>query len=173
MDPIVKLNSSEKDLLQDPTAYRRLVRKLMYLTISRPDITFVVHKLSQFMTKPNKTHMDASNHLLGNIKGSLGQGIFLSKTHDLSKKPLQMQIGDHVLTSVAQLLDFVSSLVNLQYHGSQRNIKQFLNHRLKQSIELWPQFPVRLYGLKVSSKNFKLKQIHQPLFMVIIRLSFT
>ena len=86
MDPTVKLKSSEKDHLQNPIAYRRLFGKLLYLTISRSGITFVVHKLSQFMAKPNKTHMDAANHLLRYIKGSLGQEIFLSKSPYLSVK---------------------------------------------------------------------------------------
>ena len=86
MDPTTKLKASDRDLLQDPIAYRSLIGKLLYLTISRPDITFVVHKLSQFMEKPNKTHTNAANHLLRYIKGSPGQGIFLSKTNVLSLK---------------------------------------------------------------------------------------
>jgi len=84
MDPTVKLKGSGKEPLKDPTAYRRLVGKLLYLTISRPDITFAVHNLSQFMAHPDKTHMDAANHLLRYIKGSPGQGIFMAKTDDLS-----------------------------------------------------------------------------------------
>lgn len=34
MDPTVKLKNSEKNLLEDPIAYIRLVGKLLYLTIS-------------------------------------------------------------------------------------------------------------------------------------------
>lgn len=85
MDSTVKLKSSEKDLIQDPTTYCRLVGKLLYLTISKPDIKFTVQP-NQFMTQPDMTHMDATNHLLRYINGSLGQQIFLFKTDDLSLK---------------------------------------------------------------------------------------
>ncbi|CAA7041487.1 unnamed protein product [Microthlaspi erraticum] len=48
MDPTVKLTKASGTALLDPTPYRTLVGRLLYLTITRPDITFAVHCLSQF-----------------------------------------------------------------------------------------------------------------------------
>ena len=49
MDPNVKLYEDQGELLSNPERYCRLVGKLNYLTITRPDISFVVSVLSQFM----------------------------------------------------------------------------------------------------------------------------
>ncbi|XP_048491863.1 uncharacterized mitochondrial protein AtMg00810-like [Beta vulgaris subsp. vulgaris] len=52
MDPQVKLLADSGEYLPDPTPYQHLIGKLIYLTITRLDIAFTVHTLSQFMNKP-------------------------------------------------------------------------------------------------------------------------
>ena len=42
--------------LSDPSLYRTIVSSLVYLTITRPDITHVVHIVSQFVTVPTTVH---------------------------------------------------------------------------------------------------------------------
>ncbi|XP_020234224.1 uncharacterized protein LOC109814256 [Cajanus cajan] len=75
MDPNNNLNAEIGDLLPDPSLYRRLIGRLLYLTISRPDITYVVHKLSQFMQSPTNIPLKVVHHLLQYLKGTPGQGI--------------------------------------------------------------------------------------------------
>ena len=46
MDPNVKLVTGQGELLRDPGRYQRLVGKLNYLTITQPDIFFLVSVVS-------------------------------------------------------------------------------------------------------------------------------
>ncbi|XP_019233902.1 PREDICTED: uncharacterized protein LOC109214441 [Nicotiana attenuata] len=48
------------EALDDITAYQRLIGRLLYLTITRPDISYIVHTLSQFMQAPKRSHRDAT-----------------------------------------------------------------------------------------------------------------
>lgn len=45
------------DILLNVTEFRKLISKLIYLTINRPSISYVVQVLSQFMHKPRKSHL--------------------------------------------------------------------------------------------------------------------
>ena len=63
MDPNVKLSHDEGDLLDDPSMYR-MIGKLLYLTITRPDLSFSVNRLSQFLAKPRIPHLQVAYHVL-------------------------------------------------------------------------------------------------------------
>ena len=78
MDPKIQLDASTGDVLPDVSIYRHLIGCLLYLTIFRPDITFAVHKLSQFLSQPRVPHLTATHHLLSYLKSNLGQGLFYS-----------------------------------------------------------------------------------------------
>uniref|UniRef100_A0A3Q7F5P2 Reverse transcriptase Ty1/copia-type domain-containing protein n=1 Tax=Solanum lycopersicum TaxID=4081 RepID=A0A3Q7F5P2_SOLLC len=69
-------NMIEDPLLKDISAYRRLVRKLIYLTIIRPDICFDVQLLSQFMQQRKNSHWDVALRIVRYLKHSHGLGVF-------------------------------------------------------------------------------------------------
>ena len=75
MDPNVKLIPRQGEPLGDPGRYRRLVSKLNYLTITRPDISFPISVVSQFLQSPCDSHWDAVIRILRYIKSTPGQGV--------------------------------------------------------------------------------------------------
>ncbi|XP_019244334.1 PREDICTED: uncharacterized protein LOC109224201 [Nicotiana attenuata] len=66
------------EILTNMSKYQRLIGRLIYLTITRPDIVFVVQTLSQFMQEPKKSHWDAAIRVVKYLKREPGMGIFLS-----------------------------------------------------------------------------------------------
>ena len=50
--PSTRLTSSSGQLLSDPSSYHSMVGGLQYLTFTRPDLSYAVHQLCQFMQFP-------------------------------------------------------------------------------------------------------------------------
>jgi len=72
----VKLSATEGDPMEDATMYRRIVGSLIYMTITRPDWSYVVGVVNQLMQTPRKPHLDAMRCILRYIKHTLQCGIF-------------------------------------------------------------------------------------------------
>ena len=79
-----KLGLATGDLLADPEPYRRLVGRLIYLAVTRPDLAYSVHILSQFMQAPRLEHWEAALRVVRYLKGASGQGILLRADSDLT-----------------------------------------------------------------------------------------
>ncbi|KAL4029945.1 hypothetical protein IC575_008173 [Cucumis melo] len=63
--------------------YRQLVGSLIYLTVTRPDIAYAVHIVSQFMAAPRTIHFTAVLRILRYVKGTLGHGLQFSSQSSL------------------------------------------------------------------------------------------
>nr|CAN66507.1 hypothetical protein VITISV_034008 [Vitis vinifera] len=76
MELNVKLRKEEGDLLVDPSLYRKLVGSLVYLTITRPDISFAVQQVSQFLQTPHHLHLAAVRRIIRYVQGTSTRGLF-------------------------------------------------------------------------------------------------
>ena len=61
--------------LADPTEYRAVVGSLQYLSLTRPDISFPVNKLSHYMHKPTDEHWNAVKRILRYLAGTMTKGL--------------------------------------------------------------------------------------------------
>lgn len=59
MEPNAKMCEHEGKDLKDATMYRQLVGSLLYLTLTRPDISYAVGVMSRYMQNPKKPHLEA------------------------------------------------------------------------------------------------------------------
>ena len=79
MDNSLRLHQDDNELLTDVLSYRRLVECLLYLTTGRPDISFATQQLSQFMSKPTRSHLAAAMRVLKYLKGCPGQDLLFPR----------------------------------------------------------------------------------------------
>ncbi|XP_019448226.1 PREDICTED: uncharacterized protein LOC109351239 [Lupinus angustifolius] len=69
MEYAKKLASSEIGTpLTDPSPYRRLMGKLLYLTHTWPNLSFYVGHLSQFLSKSTNVHFEGAKRILRYLK---------------------------------------------------------------------------------------------------------
>ncbi|XP_020693048.1 uncharacterized protein LOC110107199 [Dendrobium catenatum] len=69
-----KISSPSPDF-HNPSLFRQLVGSLQYLTLTRPDITYAVNKVSQHMHQPSEKHFEDLKRILRYIHGSLHIGL--------------------------------------------------------------------------------------------------
>ncbi|CAL9001600.1 unnamed protein product [Prunus brigantina] len=76
MELNVKYRRDDGELLEDPTTYRKLVGSLIYLSITRADISYAVHTVSKFMQAPTHLHLSAVRRIIRYILGTPSRGLF-------------------------------------------------------------------------------------------------
>ncbi|XP_042952146.1 uncharacterized mitochondrial protein AtMg00810-like [Carya illinoinensis] len=86
MESTLKLSADDPNLYEDASGYRRLIGRLLYLTVTRPDLAYSVQVLSQFIAKPAVSHYQVAMRVLRYLKATPGQGLFFSSSSDFQLK---------------------------------------------------------------------------------------
>ena len=76
LDVNVKIGKGEDGAVVDNVFYQGLIGKLIYLNHTRPDVSYAVSLLSQFMSEPHEIHLRAAYKILSYLKFTARQGLF-------------------------------------------------------------------------------------------------
>lgn len=71
------LSAFEGDLTSNLNLYRNILGALQYLTHTRPDISYIVKKLSQFPQRPTSLQWQVVKRVIWYLKGTIEYGLFL------------------------------------------------------------------------------------------------
>jgi histone deacetylase 1/2 len=75
----ISVTDGEKLGPQDATQYRSIVGALQYLTLTRPDLSFAVNKVCQFLHSPSLVHWGLVKRILRYVKGTIELGLRINK----------------------------------------------------------------------------------------------
>ncbi|XP_060969457.1 uncharacterized mitochondrial protein AtMg00810-like [Cannabis sativa] len=78
------LSKADGEPLANPSEYRSIIGGLQYLTHTRPDLSFAVNKLSQFLQSPTTVHWSAAKRVLRYLKGTAYHGPHIKHSDRLS-----------------------------------------------------------------------------------------
>nr|GEV30927.1 retrovirus-related Pol polyprotein from transposon TNT 1-94 [Tanacetum cinerariifolium] len=116
----------------DPTHYRRMVGTLMYLTASRPDLTYVVCICARYQTKPTKKHIHAVKRIFKYLRGTVNRGLwypndsFIALTAYADADYADCQDTRRSTSGTYQIESKVSKMNNDMYYP--RFTKVIINH---------------------------------------------
>lgn len=82
LSTVEKLSAHEGEKLgvNDSSQYRSIVGALQYLTLTRPDISFSVNKVCQFLQSPSVVHWAAVKRILRYLQGTVKLGLKIEKS---------------------------------------------------------------------------------------------
>jgi histone deacetylase 1/2 len=83
VDPLSRVSSTPLGT-EDSFRHRSIVGGLQYLTLTRPDISFAMNKVCQFLSRPTDVHWEAVKRILRYVKGTLHTGLRFRKSNSTS-----------------------------------------------------------------------------------------
>ncbi|KAK2361288.1 hypothetical protein QL285_086453 [Trifolium repens] len=78
----LKLTKDENGISVDQSLYRSMIGSLLYLTASRPDITYAVGVCARYQADPKASHLTQVKRILKYVSGTSEYGIMYSHCED-------------------------------------------------------------------------------------------
>lgn len=145
MEPNAKLCSYEGKNLKDTTMYHQFLGSLIYLTLTRPDISFAIGVPSRFIQNPKKPHLEATRCILKYVKGTIN-------FRWLYKKGGAVKIVGYYDADCAGDHDIGRSTACYVFHLRSRPISWCSNNNL--------QYHSQLLKLNTEQRQWRLKKAH-------------
>ncbi|GKB94237.1 retrovirus-related pol polyprotein from transposon TNT 1-94 [Tanacetum coccineum] len=79
-----KLDENTQGKAVDPTHYRGMVGTLMYLTASRPDLTFAICMCDRYQAKPTEKNLHAVKRIFKYLRGTVNRGLWYLKDSSIA-----------------------------------------------------------------------------------------
>lgn len=85
LSSVEKLSATKGELLgpEDSTNYRSVVGALQYLTLTRPDLSFAVNKVCQYLHAPTTVNWSAVKRILRYVNGTLKLGLHVRRSKSM------------------------------------------------------------------------------------------
>jgi hypothetical protein len=125
MELNVQLRASDGEPLSDLTCYRHLVGSLVYLAVTRPDISYHVHILSQFVSAPTSVHYSHLLRVLLYLRGTITRHLFFPHSSSLQIQAYSDATWASDPLDRRLLSAYCVFLGVLSLHGRRRNRSQF------------------------------------------------
>ncbi|CAL8173518.1 unnamed protein product [Prunus armeniaca] len=131
-----KLSAYDGEPHDSPDLYRSVVGALQYLTITRPDLSYAVNQVCQFMHSPTTTHWTAVKRILRYVKATYNYGLLYKPgLSHLTAFSDATTLG--ILTLGIPLVVSAFTSAPILCHGVLRNTKRCLARVPKLSIGSW------------------------------------
>ncbi|VFQ80965.1 unnamed protein product [Cuscuta campestris] len=108
----------------DQTLYRGIVGSLLYLTASRPDISYAVGVCARFESKPKESHLIAAKRILRYLKGTQNMGLWYAKSNsfelvgysdsDFAGCKVDRKSTSDLLTQISEKMKIVGANIHFQ-----------------------------------------------------------